>query len=221
MAGRIAYSSRNSGRIILLCPARAAEGARPARPVPETLRGVAGSDTPPSAPRSARDRRPPEGSKIPDARRAKPLNTDSGRPATLRRPGWRAHLEGKSGRMERTCLPHTNTSEHLTQFDPNPKQQSARQPSSRMTGRVSTGSDSDRQPYARAAGHVSTERTGGFAACYYSATQIWASTTSAGTLQTASSALTSPLVRDRAHTITPPAASACQRRSQPAPKNSL
>jgi len=68
--------------------------------------------------------------------------------------------------MERTCLPHTNTSEHLTQFDPNPKQQSARQPSSRMTGRVSTGSDSDRQPYARAAGHVSTERTGGFAACY-------------------------------------------------------
>jgi hypothetical protein len=47
---------------------------------------------------------------------------------------------------------------------------------------VSSRSDSGRQPYARAAGHVSTERNGGFAPRYCSATHIWASTTTTGTL---------------------------------------
>jgi hypothetical protein len=41
--------------------------------------------------------------------------------------------------------------------------------------------DRDRQPYAKAAGHASTERNGGFVPRYYSATHIWASTTTTGT----------------------------------------
>ena len=102
-------------RSVLTWPAAPAYGCRSRS---NRTAGVAGSRTPPSAPRSWRDRRPPDRSKFPmraALNHSIPRAVDP--PRQPRRPGVAGRPRGQVRRMERTCLPHTNTIRRLISFD--------------------------------------------------------------------------------------------------------